>query len=1160
MSYSLVGAAPVTPTVSGETLRYPRVSPGVDLVLAATATGFKESLVLYSAQAPSSFVYRLGLQGLTPRLDAAGSVSLVDGTGSVAARMPAGYMEDSRFDPRSGGFTRSNGVTYALTTVDGGPALRVSLDASWLRDPSRVFPVTVDPTTTYGTTGDTYVRSDESVDRSGANELLVGTYNGGASKAYTFMTFDSFATTYPGAKMSAVSLKIFDSWAYTCTPEPFWVNPITEPWSVTGYKPYPGPAFGSAIGSVTADPGVACTNTSSDRSVGTWMTVPLSTATFQNWALGQPNYGLAVTASQTDSMQWKRFTSRNHTCCGPYLSVTYTPNVAPQVDAQYPPSWYAATTLTPELLVSAHDPDAWPTPLRYRFVVFNSTGTAVVADSGAISARNWVVPASANLRWGETYLWTVTASDGSAASASQKLNVLTTPVPQPLVTSSLAQNGGLGFDANVGNYTTAATDAVVNTVGPELTVRRMYNSLDPRVDAAFGAGWSSVLDMRATDVLAGGARSTDSVLLRYPTGQEMAFGRNGDGTFSPPSGRFATFTPVAGGGYRLVDKDGTGYTFTTSAGTGVWRITSIVDAAGRALTFGYAAGLPTTVTSASGRALQLTWSTPAGAVAPHVATVRTDPVVPGDSSSALTWSYTYSGDRLTRVCPPTSSTACTQYTYTTSSLYRAAVMDAGPHSYWRLGEASGTTAGSAVLDHEGTDNGSYTNVTLGVPGPLAGSTATAAGFNGISSSVRLPAKLVTDTSYQSIGMWFKLAAGDSGVLYSYQVDPVTAATTTATYQPALYVGSSGKLYGQFYDGTIAPMATSASVANGGWHFAVLTAAGNTQALYLDGALVGSKTGLVQAPAGATNEYLGAGFLGGAWPDQAHYSTTNPTGYATFFKGSIAEAVLFDRPLTSANIAALRSAGTSTLRPLTSVLRRSGNASATVTYDALTGTVTQLVDGNGGTWQLGPPSVSGSSQVYVSAVLAAGPVDYWRLAENNTADAINEVHGNTAAYNAVTLGVPGGPFADATVGSFDGTASYLALPTTDIPSTGPVSVASSAASSGPVPSPRSPRPPPSTTATGITSHWPPRPPARRCTWTVRRSAPSTARWWRPRPPTVTSARGSRPAGPAGRATRWATSPGSSPRSRTSGRNCPPRRLPRSTRLGPRRPAPRPGPSR
>src|SRR6266542_4105956 len=724
-----VGAVPVTPTVSGETLRYPRVSPGVDLVLAATATGFKESLVLYSAQAPSSFVYRLGLQGLTPRLDAGGSVSLVDGTGSVAARMPAGYMEDSRFDPRSGGFTRSNGVTYALTTVDGGPALRVSLDASWLRDPSRVFPVTVDPTTTYGTTGDTYVRSDESVDRSGANELLVGTYNGGASKAYTF------------------------------TPEPFWVNPITEPWSVTGYKPYPGPAFGSAIGSVTADPGVACTNTSSDRSVGTWMTVPLSTATFQNWALGQPNYGLAVTASQTDSMQWKRFTSRNHTCCGPYLSVTYTPNVAPQVDAQYPPSWYAATTLTPGSLVSAHDPDAWPTPLRYRFVVFNSTGTAVVADSGAISARNWVVPASANLRWGETYLWTVTASYGSAASAYQKLNVLTTPVPQPLVTSSLAQNGGLGFDANVGNYTTAATDAVVNTVGPELTVRRMYNSLDPRVDAAFGAGWSSVLDMRATDVLAGGARSTDSVLLRYPTGQEMAFGRNGDGTFSPPSGRFATFTPVAGGGYRLVDKDGTGYTFTTSAGTGVWRITSIVDAAGRALTFGYAAGLPTTVTSASGRALQLTWSTPAGAVAPHVATVRTDPVVPGDSSSALTWSYTYSGDRLTRVCPPTSSTACTQYTYTTSSLYRAAVMDAGPHSYWRLGEASGTTAGSAVLDHEGTDNGSYTNVTLGVPGPLAGSTATAAGFNGISSSVRLPAKLVTDTSYQSIGMWFKLAAG-----------------------------------------------------------------------------------------------------------------------------------------------------------------------------------------------------------------------------------------------------------------------------------------------------------------------------------------------------------------------------------------------------------------
>ena len=82
------------------------------------------------------------------------------------------------------------------------------------------------------------------------------------------------------------------------------------------------------------------------------------------------------------------------------------------------------------------------------------------------------------------------------------------------------------------------------------------------------------------------------------------------------------------------------------------------------------------------------------------------------------------------MCAPAGG--CTGYTYgTTGSHYATAVMDSGPRSYYRLGDAAGSTAAAdAVDDNLGSTAGSYSNVTLGAAGPLAGNGATAASFNG----------------------------------------------------------------------------------------------------------------------------------------------------------------------------------------------------------------------------------------------------------------------------------------------------------------------------------------------------------------------------------------------------------------------------------------------
>ncbi|WP_204015423.1 LamG-like jellyroll fold domain-containing protein, partial [Virgisporangium aurantiacum] len=637
-----------------------------------------------------------------------------------------------------------------------------------------------------------------------------------------------------------------------------------------------------------------------------------------------------------------------------------------------------------------------------------------IAESGWITARQWVVPAG-KLVWGKRYSWTVGAKDGSGAvSTSQTLNALATPVPQPPITSELSQNDGKGFEPQVGNYTTSATDASVPTVGPALAVERSYNSQDPRLDGAFGAGWASIVDSRATEL-------SNTVVVTYPGGQDVAFGRNADGTFAPPLGRFASFTPVTGGGYRLVDKDGTTYLFTTPLTAGRFGLTSVADAQARATTLTYTSGRVSKLTAASGRSLTLTWTMPTGATGQHVATVATDPVTAGDAASALTWSYTYTGDLLLKVCPPTSASECASYSYGNGTRHPSVVENAGPRSYWRLGDATGSTvATSSVLDNTGTDNGLYANVALGQPGVLSGSTATAAGFNGSSSRVQLPAKLVAEGSYQAVSLWFKTST-PNGVLFSYQANPISNATTTSNYTPSIYIGNSGKLYGQFWTGGVGPIASSGAVTDGNWHHVVLSGAGNTQSLFLDGNLVGSKSGLIQMynAASAANSYLGAGFLGGGWPDHTHTGTGN-TGYATFFTGSMGEVAYFDHPLSAADVTALRSTGATTARPMTSVIRPSGNPSATIAYDPKSGSLTQVTDTNGGVWKVGTPTVSGSSQVYAGTVLGAGPVDYWRLAENGTVDAVNQVNGNVASYNAVTQGVTGGPLGDATVAGFNGT--------------------------------------------------------------------------------------------------------------------------------------------
>ncbi|MDF2269320.1 DNA/RNA non-specific endonuclease [Streptomyces coacervatus] len=1033
VSWSLAGANSVTGTASGSGVEYDGVLTDTNLVLASTADGVKESLVLTSANAPTSWVFPMSLKGVTLTTASDGTVELVDGSGTVAATLPQPFARDSYVDPATGESHDNWGMTYSVTEVDGAPAVKMSLDPSWLAGSDIAFPVTVDPTMTVSTAGQTlttYVYYPNTADYSSDTIMRVGTPDGGAYIGQAFMKFLGLPDT-DGYHITAADLHLFDVWAYTCSSSTSYnVMPITQQWWVTGQKSWSDrPATAASIGTWSGTvSGTVCGNTSVSTGTGQWQTTSLDTDYFQKIALGQTsNYGLSVFSSGTSSSQWKKFDSSQVDSHAPYVTVTYSKNSAPDIEHTYPKANFTSPSLRPQLQVKAVDPDSWPTsPLKYDFAVYSSAGKQI-DTSGWQSSTKWTVP-SGDLGWSTSYYWTVSAYDGwsTTTSSSQPLSTL---VAQPLVASRLAQNGGHGYDEEAGNYTTSATDASVSTVGPSLEVTRSYNSLDTSTAGAFGAGWSALADMRAVMDDDG----SKSVVVTDDGGKQERWGYSSSG-YTSPTGTYGTFKALSSG-YSLTETSGTTYTFSTAGGTNMWLLSQIKTHAGltETLTYDSSYRLSTIKNDVSGRTLYFTWSKPSGAAHYHVHTVTTDAATSGDTSTAALWTYGYTGDQLTAVCPPsttspsTASTSCYAYTYIAGSNYSSAALDAGPSGYWRLDESSGsTTAASSVLANEQTDAGSYKNATLGsTTGPLTGSTAKALTLAG-TGYAKVPAGLLHASTTRALSLWFKTSK--KGVLIGDQSKAVAGTTATGTWTPVLYVGSDGKLHGHWWSVSgsgSADFGSTGTVTDSTWHHAVLSSDGSTQTLYLDGTKQDTFSGTPDDQDNAYT-YIGAGFAT-SWLDSP--------GDVSYFTGSISDVSFYSHPITASQVDDLYADGTASAALLTKASSPVGRTTAAVAYDTDADRLTQVTDEKGGTWKLGTPSVAGSSAVYRGTVLGADPAGYWQLGDDNTGGAAtyaaDEVNGGDGTYNNVTLGVSG-PFSAkdstaSTAASFDGTSSYVSVP-------------------------------------------------------------------------------------------------------------------------------------
>jgi hypothetical protein len=245
--------------------------------------------------------------------------------------------------------------------------------------------------------------------------------------------------------------------------------------------------------------------------------------------------------------------------------------------------------------------------------------------------------------------------------------------------------------------------------------------------------------------------------------------------------------------------------------------------------------------------------------------------------------YTISGTTVSVEDTPSYSTASDDW----------ALNDGNPN----LGGATATTA----LDSTTGTSATITGNIAWVKDTFFG---TDLSLDGTNASIVPPSATIPSGTRPSISLWFKTLK--PGVIVSTQSQPVSdGGSVNGDYNPVLYIGKNGLLYGELWNGSLKPAASTLAVDDGVWHHAQIESTGGcviqggtencvyTQTLYLDGTSLGAITGATST-ANWSNLTFGAGYIGGGWPNYPNSNAKNGNyGWPTYFDGELSNITISD---------------------------------------------------------------------------------------------------------------------------------------------------------------------------------------------------------------------------------------------------------------------------
>lgn len=227
-------------------------------------------------------------------------------------------MTDSNVNPESAEPERSENVHFELKQDKSGYAFTVVADETWLKDPERVYPVYIDPTTKVqanedASVSDAYPNANYGTDWDsglGAFILKAGNYSSATGENFAYIK-----TPTPSLPYATIETAIFNIYNvhsyYPSTLTGIWLDRVNGPWdeSTINWRNKPTSSL--------------FTSTSIHK--GKWSTFNVKNAV-NDWVKGTaPNYGFKMHTNNNGQTFWKKFYSYEHGVADyrPHLNISY---------------------------------------------------------------------------------------------------------------------------------------------------------------------------------------------------------------------------------------------------------------------------------------------------------------------------------------------------------------------------------------------------------------------------------------------------------------------------------------------------------------------------------------------------------------------------------------------------------------------------------------------------------------------------------------------------------------------------------------------------------------------------------------------------------------------------------------------------------------------
>ncbi|MFD4670569.1 PA14 domain-containing protein [Lentzea sp. NPDC058450] len=431
--------------VADSTVEYADVAPDTDLQYEVTAGSVKETILLKKVPSTNRWRFTLKTGTLTPAVTEQGTVELRDAKGTPKIVMPPIVTWDSSGKTEEAPPAQTGG-TYTVEKTGQDWVLTVAVDEAWLKDPKRVYPVSVDPTFSFGVTYAESYKSDgfwcQMCGVQFGNSLDRGDKYWRSAVRFDYQPL--YGQRIVGAKVDVTKKtgplspdKTYQAQLYHASAMDF-----------NGLGGLLATGLVGQVGTLTGDSLVSFLQHVADiRHMATFMIVGTEQA--GAWTYKDTTVTLTVD----------------------------TGSAPPAPSLVHPADHSVLTSTTPNLAVTpVSDPDG--EPVKYCFTV--ATGpdakTGVVVDSGCLDQPNWTVP-SGVLQDGVSYTWQAKAVSGATSRIPSPVFHL--KVDQRIGNRGPAPDDKTGpIEVNLanGNVMTSISSPTFTTVGGTAGLNMTYNS------------------------------------------------------------------------------------------------------------------------------------------------------------------------------------------------------------------------------------------------------------------------------------------------------------------------------------------------------------------------------------------------------------------------------------------------------------------------------------------------------------------------------------------------------------------------------------------------------------------------------------------------------------------------------------------------------------